>query len=311
MTKGPRRKDQLQSPRPTWLPLQRAYLHYRSGSYLYTPEEWQTRAEAVIEDFAEADGGEHPRQYDIGPVGKDRALAVSASGVRLTIAPQTGRFALFSADADDPDYEEILRLEGDESEFLDRCRAYRGPSHLEEVIDWLQRLVEHLVAEQRDALAEAVACGAAHVMARKHDVHAGFERVMPDQLAYFYMEAGESETALRRWQPLLPSDSERSATAFGPGGEKLFSIHIAPGTVMAAGESAAEKWKKWIKDRDAENPSGLPFSKDELWARAQKDFRKNGPISKRGFDFLLKLHQPDHWKSPGRPRKTPAKNQNQ
>jgi hypothetical protein len=311
MTKEPRRNEKPQSPMPEWLPLQRAYFFFRSGGdYLRSAEDWQVHAASVIDAFAEEDAGEHPEPFHIDPVAEDRTLEIRAYGMVLTISPSTGRFALAPERFEDEDDDNLVRLEGEAWEFLEKCRAHGAPSHLAVGVDWHARLAEHLLQKQTDALSAAVKRGEAYVMARVNDVRSSFERLLPDQLDYFFAvpKRGSEADALRRQQALLRASSEGSPSGVGPGGAKLFSIHIAPSPAALTGRTSLEKCRDWLKQLAAENPHVRPDTKAKLLGIARNRF---GDIPARAFERLLLKHQPESWTRPGRPRRIPAGNQDE
>lgn len=337
MARSPRPEEDPAPPLPAWVPWHRAYLAYSSVSYLHTPYDWRSHAESLIGEFAEDDGGEHPEPFSVGPAGDDRSIDVHAFHLVLTISPEKNHFALAPAsfeqnnsegdkadesgktegdehdllgpryddqninDIDNPDVQDVLRLQGEPAEFLRKCAAFEGPQHHAFGVDWHRRLVEYFVREQNEALAEAIECGAAHVMARANDIRAPFERIMPDQLHYFTVGQGDDAKPTSSGRPLVQGD-ERQSVAAGPDGAKLFSIRVAPGTAVVEDGSAMAKCEAWIKDLAQRYPNGRPYTRDQFLIKARELFRDHGPIPRRGFRTMLSKHQPESWKRGGRPK---------
>lgn len=299
-------QNRSQPPLPGWVMLPQAHLYYRRGSFLHSIEDWHRHVENVVESFAEEDGGEYPEAFRVGRVGDDRSLDVRAFRMDLTISPKTGRFSLAPEaieNGDQNEIEDLLGLSGEAPAFLRKCHAYRGPTHLAVGVDWHRRLVEYLVRVQQDALTAAIDCGAAHVMARKNDIMAPFERVMPDQLGYFTFEGGNANRAAPdAWRGILDG-SDHIVSAAGPDNVRLYSIHIAPGVALSDGKTPLEKCRDWIRQLAVENPDARPFPKREMLVLArEKCGGDETTISVRSFDRMLQRHQPETWRRPGRPR---------
>ncbi len=299
--------SEFQSPDPDWETLPRAFLFYRSTGFLHLTKDWRLHLKSVVERFADEDGGEHPLPFRVGPVADDRRLSVFACGMVLTISPRTGSFSLVPQEFDEDDEDELLRVDSPAAEFLARCSAYKGPAHLVEGVDWHRRLVEFLFWTQSKVLADAVRLGTAHVMARKNGVLAPFERIMPDQLEYFSAVAGSrpSGAAAGRGPALLSVRLEQTDSAAAPGGEKLYSIHIAPATASPERKPAVRKCDEWLEKLAKDYPRQRPDTRANLFEIACKKF---GKIPVQTFKDLYLKHRNASWKTPGRPKNPQKQN---
>jgi hypothetical protein len=183
-----------------------------------------------------------------------------------------------------------------------------------------------LTSLRRD-FGEVLSRGSAHVVARKNTVLAPFERVAWDQWQYFKLDEPEPtapawESQHYEWvEPASPAvrwcdprncgwgtQGYRPSTATGPNGEKLYSIHVAPG--MEGTESGApspdEKCIRWLMELMTVFPKRSPKPRAALTQEAVAMFPG---LSERGFGRALFEAQREtgnfNWSSPGAPRKTP------
>jgi hypothetical protein len=180
----------------------------------------------------------------------------------------------------------------------------------EEPLRWHAGVLRYLFSYWRSNLERALKSGAAHVMARKNTVFAPFERVTWDQWQFFVVEAFVPKDK-PKWHDLywLTERRARPMSATGPGGEKLYSIHIAPGVTSVAepsagnGECAGERQKcvHWLVQLVRQFPDRRPMSREQLYQEAVRMFPG---MSKRAFKACVSValtQEPNRkWRSAGR-----------
>ena len=178
-------------------------------------------------------------------------------------------------------------------------------------LQWHRRLLRYLFSSWEGNFARVIEPGTAHIMARKHSILAPFERITWNQWQYFRLDEHEE---------LLPKDIKwgdpRSRdwwselmlwAATGPGGEKLYEIHIAPGSSDRNREKEPEEHcLQWLKQLSYDYPDRPPKRRDALGEEAISEFP--------GLTFNAFLRcwvqvatQNPNWSRPGAPPKSPKK----
>jgi hypothetical protein len=136
-------------------------------------------------------------------------------------------------------------------------------------------------------------------MARTNTVLAPFERVTWDQWQYFRVD-----------EPVEPDrDRSKVSTATGPTGEKLYSIHIAPGVARSnQHDHPREKCLHWVLELMQQFPDRPPKPKRKLYKEAASKFPG---LSGRAFAHCIsdaqKSMRHTKWSEPGRPSNSPQK----
>lgn len=287
------------SPQLDWVPLSRAYLYYRTDGYLHSVQDWHRYVGEMVEAYAE----EEREAFHVRPADQHREINIEALYLVLTISPETGNFALTPKVVHEDEIEDLPLPEGEAANFLEACRRYRGPRHWEFGVDWHSRLVDYLVKQQARYLATAIRSGAAHVWARKRDVLAPFERIMPDQLYHFTPSLAVSGMPNDSGQPteaVLPPREPLIALK-GPADERLFSVYVAPGERFSEQGKAIEQCVQWVRELVAANPDKRPYTKAVFVRIAREKF---GNMSERAVLRILGQYQPASWSRPGAPTKS-------
>jgi hypothetical protein len=182
---------------------------------------------------------------------------------------------------------------------------------------WFRQLVIILQFSMQSRLADCVKEGAALIMARHGSVLAPFERVWPDQWAYFKVTTHSANRCLDDpwYDPKLerydPCDYVAPAcTAVGSNDERLYSIHVAPGKLRARRRADGNAEKSCIDfliaamKRSPEHPPGGTVAKTR--ARCLEMF---AGLSGRGFEDAYSYAKKRYaevtghecrWSAPGR-----------
>jgi hypothetical protein len=158
----------------------------------------------------------------------------------------------------------------------------------------------------------ALRLGRAVIMARKHSPLAPFEPILPDQWSCFVMDEPVRDGFRRGgvWWSRLSSPSERICTASGPGGEKLYSVCVAPGeTAESATGTDEDRCGQHVLRLMKEHPDRAPKSRDDLFGDA---LLKWPDLSRRAFDRACDLAEGlsgvSSWFKNGRPPGSSTKN---
>jgi hypothetical protein len=111
--------------------------------------------------------------------------------------------------------------------------------------------------------AYAVESGALRIMARPRSVLAPFERIAWDQWQFFALENEAIEEVKQfDWRPHLLVRTDLPSTAVTLNGERIYSIHVAPGD--PASQSAEEKCLRQLRLFIWNNPERCPIPVDKL-----------------------------------------------
>jgi hypothetical protein len=179
----------------------------------------------------------------------------------------------------------------------------------EKPLRWHKALLTWLFSYFGSNLRRALKSGAAHVMARKNSVFAHFEHITWDQWQFFVLNDAPNDKPKWHNPYWLREHRDWQISATGPGGERLYSIHIAPG-VASVGEdsgSAGEQQKciHWLLKLMRQFPDKRPLSREQLYQEAVRMFPG---MSKRAFKTCVSValtQEPNRkWRSAGRLRKS-------
>jgi hypothetical protein len=212
-------------------------------------------------------------QWDVKKSEQNFGLNVSALGVRAWISPGT-----VFVGADDYQWStEWTLASGDCNDFLRSEDWDDIPEAERHAGEWLRRLLKNIFSGWELGFRDAVRSGAAHLMARKNSVLQPFEQIVWDQWVFFKLDDPHQNlpdygnTPLKwygahKWEYSVWRKIAASAT--GPAGERLYSIHVAPRPV--AKKTPLEKCRDRIANYMRDNPDrcGMPVSvfKAELGA---------------------------------------------
>ena len=156
--------------------------------------------------------------------------------------------------------------------------------------------------------AYAVESGAVRIMARPRSVLAPFERIAWDQWQFFALENEPPETVKQfDWRPGLVVSTDLPSTAVGPDGERIYSIHVAPGEF--ATQSAEEKCLHQLRLFIRNNPDRCPIPVGELIDKFTLECPK---MTKKAIRYCVfrAIEETGHneWLRRGRFKKIPQKN---
>jgi hypothetical protein len=316
------RLDKFNEPAPDWVPLERAPFYYNSNGYIRSVEEWEHYIRTKVEQFIEIDRdfGEHditdPIEWSIGSAQNRRSLIISALDINLIIEAQTGRFIIEAeSEGGIPSPESprfTTRWPGDfirePNDLWAKILRKASPGH-QYAFQWHRRLAGTLSPSGHE-LARALIAGAAHMMARKVSILAEFERIFWDQWQYFTLDQpklGGVSSDYRWW--FEPRGAGLLSSATGPLGEKIYSIHIAPGeSIKRSEQTAEEKCTEWLVQLVRQYPDRRPAKRDEF---CEKAIQKFPGLTKSGFGRCFSRAQDQTgnrtWSKAGRPRKSPRK----
>src|SRR5215208_665690 len=163
-----------------------------------------------------------------------------------------------------------------------RWRAVEPPDQRGAVWHW--RLLSHLFISWRLEFVEALRSGAAYLMARKSSVLAPYERIAWDQWQFFTLDDDVPQSTSKVWhdprEPFWSRILPSSATAGG--GERLYSIYVAPGRKLDAKSviTAEDKCLQWLLELLRDSPERPPSPLESLAGEATKMFLG---LSKSGF----------------------------
>jgi hypothetical protein len=267
----------INEPKPDWVLPWEAPFYCFSGRYLRSAQEWADALQIEIQAFTKSycDGPPEPiGEWSVIYAKKEAGACIKAMGIKMEIAP-TRVLAMFRYKT---------------SEFNFQGLAITGPRSAfnEKAWQWLRSLRLYLLKSWKRSFLQAIMFGTAHIMARKHTVLAPFERVTFTQWQYFRVDEGVLGPANKdvQWgDPRFPYLAGRLPSATGPAGEKLFDIHIAPGT-DATSVDPEQACVEWMIALLREYPDRPP---EPLGSYAKEAMLKFPGLTKRGFDrcYLL------------------------
>jgi hypothetical protein len=211
-----------------------------------------------------------------------------------------------------PDGELRWWISGDSDQILKDPKWDKISPHEQVAAQWHRWLLKGLFQTWRASFERAAILGVVQIVARKNSVLAPFERISLNQWQYFKVDdepprAAQLRLPLRssqlRWGD--PHGFSPGWTATGPAGEKLYSIHIAPGVPIAGGRNRKhdpeEGCLHWLLKLIEDYPKRPPMPRDLLAKEAVAKFpglTLNGFF--RCFAHTQLLAQNQNWSRPGR-----------
>jgi hypothetical protein len=311
------RPDAVQEVESDWVQLALAPFHYfgRSG-YIRTDEEWRESFMLVVKRSIPRGlpPSERPTdskiEWELEWLG--RRPTVHALGMRLELSPDTGALQL----RDWSNLPGTIVFNAASFDDLIDSEEWNLPQDQRLIAKWFLRLAIGMGIDLHHSLAACVKADAALIMARKNTILAPFERVWPDQWEYFQVNGlipGRAPGTAPWYDPRELTgfgDVAPICDATGPNGEKLYSIHVAPGVSRKAFEpdsdtDAEQACALWLEQEIRKSPRYSSYlTRLKTLAEARTRFPT---LTNRAFDRALRLARhlsgfPDAWKTPG-PRK--------
>jgi hypothetical protein len=279
---------------PDWVPLARAPFYYSRTGFLRSPEARKQHAASLAP-----------------PNCGTAVWSVDESDVVFTFGGRTSRidvkYGIVSIQKED----ESIIFAGTPDECFKAAALHPRNWHSDpgdsDVIalthfTWLRAILVRMHFDFEDALVS----GAATIMARPGSPLAPFRRIEPDQWRYFRPKNSPMPMPVFRlgsaytkwvvsWLERLGKPGERiirvityrpavtrwasprprilTASAKGPGGEMLFSIHVAPGSDHKADspETPEEQCIRWLANMRGIFPDRAPDTLDNLRAQAMSE----------------------------------------
>jgi hypothetical protein len=303
------------------------YHYFGEHGYIRSDEEWRSEFQRVMSPEIQASAA-----CARAVIGRSRvktaflqarhAVCIRASVWRLylvfdegwiTLNDATTGSILISRSIDDF-WAEISTIPRPQYGHLPDDESALDPATLT-VVPWVEEMLTNVLCILQDKLAYCVERGAAHIMARQNSPLAPFERVQPDQWVYFTLDSAPSSGKNVPWcDPRLACEegvapeSVPTSNATGPNGEKLYSIHIAPGDssrLMDDDGGDAGRTETYCANLIwgviKRSPHRATHSKEQLYAMARHAFPR---LSRRGFDRALGVLRkrpgfPKAWGRPG------------
>jgi hypothetical protein len=315
---------EITNKKADWIPLRLAPFYFTRNGRVYSAEKWAEDVIQVVRHYA--------RLPDVLPKGweelpnaigwldapKEWNILIRAGGITTSISPEW--FVIHSGNR--LDYTSFI-IGGCATEILTGLfdakprppksygRSEWLPSH-QESLTWHAGVLRYLFSYWRKNLERELKSGAAHAMARKNTVFAPFERVTWDQWQLFAVDACAPKDKPKYHDPYLLTElhrARRPMSATGPAGEKLYSIHIAPGVASVGeqsdgnggGASEQQKCVHWLLQLMRQFPDRRTMSREQLYQEAVRMFPT---MSKRSFKACVSvalLQEPNsNWRSAGR-----------
>jgi hypothetical protein len=335
----------INEPRSDWVLPWEAPFYCFSGGYIRSAREWAGALQAEVQKIINSDvwadalqadtrkilkaEGITETEYRSGLVGtwsfnrktKAPGAWIIAKGIRTDIKPGfVSVIPIMPGDDDRHDRPRIdlnrwLLIGGHSKEILSDPEWDEGPCFFEAFLDqklsaqWHRRLLEQLFRLWERSFTRAIESGAAHIMARTHSILAPFERITWNQWQYFRLDEELPPPKDPKWGEPRSSSKVLPWTATGPGGEKLYEIHIAPGSSDPNRENnPEEKCLQWLTELILDRPDRPPKPRDLLAREGVSKFpglTLNGFL--RSFARAQALTGNQKWSRPGRFPKSPQK----
>jgi hypothetical protein len=182
-----------------------------------------------------------------------------------------------------------------------------------------RELAEEIFGHFRYYFVLCLATGRAHIIARKNTLLAPFERVTWDQWQYFKLDPHPDDEP---WRERTETDfchtpyDDLPSTATGSSGEKLYSIHVVPGSASSAesddGVESEHKLLQWLLGLMQQFPDRPPMPLRDLVGQA---ISESPGLTERGFRRALSFAQQQsgnrNWSKAGRRPKLSQKSPHQ
>jgi hypothetical protein len=168
---------------------------------------------------------------------------------------------------------------------------------------WHREFIKSFLYRVHSNFRDHVLSGKVQLFARFRSPFAPFERIFPDQWNFMKLEPPEREKRDSLWwcDPKQEDwDPRRPLSARGPGGERIYSIHVAPGEERFGSLQAKEKCRQALLALVRQYPKRQPKSMSLIY----KEFALRFNLSERGVKSILsdvlEHEQNNAWSEPGR-----------
>jgi hypothetical protein len=294
-----------------WVPLAQAPFYcYRAG-YITSERKWAEVLRAQVEKYASTPDDlplkpptPYPVEWSFTATGE--SAYVAALGILTTISPGSVHVHP-GIEPFDWDFDR-WSITGRSDDVLKQTEWRKISPDEQSGAAWHRRLLGHLFSDWHYHFVDAIRSGAAYLMARKNSVLSPHERIAWDQWQFFTLDdppKNDSEIwhdpRESKWMRQFPS----SATAVG--GERLYSIYVAPGRASESKSiiSAEDKCLQWLRELLGDYPDRPP---KPLRCLANEAKTKFAGLSKNAFHrcyFRLQAESGNrNWSRPGAPKKT-------
>jgi len=248
----------LQEPGSDWAPLTRAALCYGARGYLRSAEEWAQNLRGKLFPICSGEGSF--KRFE-----KSRTAEISYGGLSFYICAEN---SIVGVRRDGSEWSDAPLFIGTAEDFLSNRKWVEYHPEITSADRAYRTIAGVLTSFNLDCM-QAIEVGAAVIMARKSTVLAPFERITLDQWRYFKLDdPPEWDTRMGSralWHNYHPRPNFNVAT--GPAGEKLFAIHLAPGTPQQESETreSEEKCADYLleqmrKQRQAGRPQAYAWA---------------------------------------------------
>lgn len=299
----------FEEPQAEWVPLDEALFHCASGKFsrIFNPG----RLATTLERLAQAVEEEVPPPnfyLNSRPRWKVDGHSIATPGI---ITDFLGR-SIYVLPSN--------HIVASHLDFAIIIRGYRGldktwdvscwddiPDFLRAEAEWHRYLLFRVLRYWHAVLAESLKDGDTHIVARK-GVLGPFELVPWDQWQYFQVHefvASEIERVWDQWAGFRRGGSP--LVAVGPGGERLYSIYVAPGADRRDSEETPEKkcqalLRQLLRNYPQRRPKPLPTLKEEAISMFP-GLSESG--FKRAYSRACDECNNHSWSKGGRPKKSP------
>jgi len=289
------------APGDDWIPLDRAPFYY-GKNFIRSPEEWRPVIEGAVP--RSLDGWAVDVRDDKG----GRIAVVSGGGLRLELHAASGEMWLIEPGEN---FLDNICLFGTPDEFCQMLEAAAVGPHAR-AIELHYGVALSLCARMQTYLRIALDSGAARLMARKRSPLEPFSYIPLDQWHHFAPDAPATGGSLKPWYApaVYRKGSDALAdhcTASSPGGDRLFSVHVAPGSLIRS-DAPADREKQctqWLVEQLRQYPESYPGGRGGALAAACDAFPG---LSENGFQraYARAREQTgnNNWSRPGRPSKS-------
>ena len=318
-------------PKSDWVPPWKAPFYCFWRGYIHSAREWADALQAVVQERIKTFEKRSPgrvAEWSFGRSTEAPHVWITAMGIRTDIEPGfVSVMAIMPGDDDrEHDREHPSFSPFDRWLIVDRTKeilnapdwdagsgVYKMPLDQKLAAQWHRELLRELFWSWEWNFAQAVEFGHAHIMARKHSILAPFERITWNQWQHFRLDEHEELPLPEdpKWGNPRPADRSKGLpwTATGPGGEKLYEIHIAPRSNDGNREKEPEEeCLHWLVKLIRDNPDRPPKPRDLL---AEEALVKFPGLTSNGFLRCFARAQAQtlnhNWSRPGRFPKSPQK----
>jgi hypothetical protein len=295
------------TPGKDWIPLDRAAFYY-GENFIRSAEDWRLMLEDVLSSrkgfTVEVDEGGSSVGADRG-----RVATIRGGGLLLELLAQSGVMYLAGPVSPGEIFPELC-FWGSPDEFCRQLAEAKVAPEYAEGFRLHLDLVHQLCATMRMNLSGALGSGAARLMARKRSPLEPFSFVPIDQWHHFTPDRPiADDESLKPWfSPIFYKKAADEVidrcTATGPAGEKLFSVHVAPGELIRS-DAAADLEKKctqWLANQLRQFQESYPGGIRAAMTKAQELFPGLAERAfQRSYSKACEQTGNKNWSKPGRP----------